>query len=1344
MIFMSISVCFSAYAVGEDKVTAGEISFTGSGGEEIYSFEAGSSVNVSCSVTNNSVRKTISLFVGLYKTENDGDKLVKTDKQSLIFAANQNYTLTDVFRIPANTDESYYLKAFVMNDALEPYTYPGVLKAAVDGSSYFADTPSKYRNYVPGIIRPDEGTIQFTVTPDRPASELGNAYDMLFTVSSAVNEGSAVNNILALCIPTLSETRTDPTLQFVVKNRSTASYLEYPLSNLNYIPGNSFNIAITWKTGGSMYMYGADSSNVIQLGSTTLYAPMTEDLLAYTFTVDKDGPFHISDIMISSKQLSQSQISKTGAFNSSDSNVTLFATDNLTNTTIKKSAWNQSGLYNTLIPAFRSSKQVFYSSEDIFYPVIGVNHSGSDKNYTVNLSVSDLDGNALFTKTASLKIPADSKYHVTELPLPEIADAGLYNINTRITAQDGTYRDYSSRISVIPDTSSSPDGDYSTYYGHHIGVSNEISVFEKQNVTATRMWLSEFVWNNLEPVQNGWQWQRMDDYVDRMEAAGIEMIGVLGYPSRWASKEPSTAEETVSGKTEYRPARWKPKSYSEWENYVSTVVDRYKGRIKYWEVYNEVNFHPPYHTAAFSGTTEEYAELLGIAYSAAKAADPNCRILISGWSAPSGAVDSQMPLEFTKSQYNTGYYDIYNVHGYSGVNAVSSWLSAYRTARPGIEAFMTEEFPMQLGTDTARAFAAVTTPLDFLKAGYNRYFHFAMYGQDGVFFSPDTNSPTEAYQSSGVLQANLRKCDTYDGNYTGISGSSGILNLNMRFTRRDGKILSILGSSGVEFELTVSGDIVSCFDLYGNEITPVTQDGVTTISTKNIAYIISNGALTVSNVHIVDNGEIVKNGGFEFLDGDVGTAGAANCTPTDWNYHKLNANGVADNSAGNIRISTGTKNSGNYSLWIRNNSAASKTYVSQDIALPAAGTYKFTAWIKKNTDNSELLPYMFFENGYTNIATESVFNIAYGSFTAVTATFTVNAETEGVLGIGIKSGAGEIYIDDITVEKISDAVGDIVINGDFESFDSNNLPISWTVNKTDGSGNAIGSVARSSGTKHGGTYSMWIKGNDSGKVYLSQNVSFPSAGIYEMSFWICRREGGETVQPYAFFHDGNTGLDTNTTLPVSSSVNNNTFVEKTVRFTVGEDSLHNSAIGIGILSGAGQIYIDDVAVERVSDLPREIISNGGFEEYDDNSPPMPQYWEIHTVNGNTATGIVRRSSGGKRSGTYGLWMRYDNTPGSMYIYQNLNLTSAGTYRLKFYIRINKNYDVQPYVFFRDGNTGTDTNTIITNATSTYTEQTVDFTVGANSLVNSGIGIGIYSSSAGSEIYMDDVTIEKID
>jgi hypothetical protein len=62
---------------------------------------------------------------------------------------------------------------------------------------------------------------------------------------------------------------------------------------------------------------------------------------------------------------------------------------------------------------------------------------------------------------------------------------------------------------------------------------------------------------------------------------------------------------------------------TDWTNFVSQVVQRSNGRIKYWEIWNE-----PDNSDFWSGMNAQLVALAQSAYSIIKSADPSSKILL--------------------------------------------------------------------------------------------------------------------------------------------------------------------------------------------------------------------------------------------------------------------------------------------------------------------------------------------------------------------------------------------------------------------------------------------------------------------------------------------------------------------------------------------------------------------------------------------------------------------------------------------------------------------------------------------------------------------------------------------
>jgi hypothetical protein len=124
-------------------------------------------------------------------------------------------------------------------------------------------------------------------------------------------------------------------------------------------------------------------------------------------------------------------------------------------------------------------------------------------------------------------------------------------------------------------------------------------------------------WGGMQPTADTWTWDSVDTLLKNAGDNKIEINAILmGKPS------------------------WKPggvhafpmKNLPEWSTLMSTVVARYKDKIRYWEIWNEGNggFNDDH------STTADYARLVAESYTAAKKSDPKALVgmTVASFDAP--------------------------------------------------------------------------------------------------------------------------------------------------------------------------------------------------------------------------------------------------------------------------------------------------------------------------------------------------------------------------------------------------------------------------------------------------------------------------------------------------------------------------------------------------------------------------------------------------------------------------------------------------------------------------------------------------------------------------------------
>ncbi len=186
-------------------------------------------------------------------------------------------------------------------------------------------------------------------------------------------------------------------------------------------------------------------------------------------------------------------------------------------------------------------------------------------------------------------------------------------------------------------------------------------------------WLrQEFPWEDIEIHAKGdfedrrhepyrSAWDKYDQIVDLAEANGLDLIVRLSNPPNWTR---SQGDEMGT----YAP----PDNNQDYADFVTAVVSRYRGRVSYFQLWNEPNIYPEW--GAYPINPEQYTALLKAGATAARTANPDVVIIAGALAAtidlsPSAPAptNSLNDMLFLQRMYNAGagdYFDIMAMQGY--------------------------------------------------------------------------------------------------------------------------------------------------------------------------------------------------------------------------------------------------------------------------------------------------------------------------------------------------------------------------------------------------------------------------------------------------------------------------------------------------------------------------------------------------------------------------------------------------------------------------------------------------------------------------------------------------------
>lgn len=173
----------------------------------------------------------------------------------------------------------------------------------------------------------------------------------------------------------------------------------------------------------------------------------------------------------------------------------------------------------------------------------------------------------------------------------------------------------------------------------------------------------ELIWNDVErPFKGQYQdaavpgkssWATYDRIVNLAQKRGIGVIFRIDTSPQWA-RPGTTKIETP------------PENDQDFGDFVAAVVQRYKGRVHYYQIWNEPNWE--FEWGGRPATPAEYTRLLKVAYTRAKEVDPTV-VILSAPLAPTveNSDRATSDVTFLQGMYDAGakgYFDVLSANAY--------------------------------------------------------------------------------------------------------------------------------------------------------------------------------------------------------------------------------------------------------------------------------------------------------------------------------------------------------------------------------------------------------------------------------------------------------------------------------------------------------------------------------------------------------------------------------------------------------------------------------------------------------------------------------------------------------
>ena len=155
-------------------------------------------------------------------------------------------------------------------------------------------------------------------------------------------------------------------------------------------------------------------------------------------------------------------------------------------------------------------------------------------------------------------------------------------------------------------------GSPNTHYGMVTHYS-DVRMADKMRELGAGIVRVDFNWVGMQPRPGSrdYFFGYTDTSVRSARSRGLEVFATIGYSPKWAN----------GGRSEHAP----PLQMEDWENFVSTVVERYQGRdmdVQYFGIWNEPDLR-----GFFEGSLDDYAALVTTGRRAIRRANGHARVL---------------------------------------------------------------------------------------------------------------------------------------------------------------------------------------------------------------------------------------------------------------------------------------------------------------------------------------------------------------------------------------------------------------------------------------------------------------------------------------------------------------------------------------------------------------------------------------------------------------------------------------------------------------------------------------------------------------------------------------------
>ena len=230
----------------------------------------------------------------------------------------------------------------------------------------------------------------------------------------------------------------------------------------------------------------------------------------------------------------------------------------------------------------------------------------------------------------------------------------FFLLNKNKTLRDNEKNNFNKELFVDRDVNDF-DNPFGVFLPYNLNSKDKLDSAKELGINKTRIIIT---WEEIEPEKNQFDFSFFDLQIDELCEANVTPVVTIKSKSSWATKisEKETYDNISTSAV--------PRNWDDYENFIEVLINRYKDRVKYWQIENEIYEDSQY----WAGSNEEYLEMLKHAYKTIKSIDLESKVVLQGFAnqmfiwIDEGNEDA---IDFFNYLMSNGeYFDVVDFHQY--------------------------------------------------------------------------------------------------------------------------------------------------------------------------------------------------------------------------------------------------------------------------------------------------------------------------------------------------------------------------------------------------------------------------------------------------------------------------------------------------------------------------------------------------------------------------------------------------------------------------------------------------------------------------------------------------------